>query len=62
VKLHFGDEQFEVDAAQLSIAFAEVTLGVRERENRNGDERKGGICFCGGSGVLRAGCTKGLWE
>lgn len=27
VKLHFGDQQFEVDAAQLSIAFTQVTLG-----------------------------------
>lgn len=27
VKLHFGDEQFEVDAAQLPIAFTQVTLG-----------------------------------
>lgn len=30
VKLHFGDEQFEVDAAQLPIAFTQVTLGKRE--------------------------------
>lgn len=27
MKLHFGDEQFEVDAAQLPVAFAQVTLG-----------------------------------
>lgn len=26
VKLHFGDEQFEVDAAQLPIAFTQMTL------------------------------------
>lgn len=30
MKLHFGDEQFEVDAAQLPIAFTQVTLGERE--------------------------------
>lgn len=30
VKLHFGDEQFEVDAAQLPVAFAQVTLGMGE--------------------------------
>lgn len=29
MKLHFGDEQFEVDAAQLPVAFAQVTLGGR---------------------------------
>lgn len=29
VKLHFGDEQFEVDAAELPVAFAQVTLGWR---------------------------------
>lgn len=27
MELHFGDEQFEVDAAQLPIAFTQVTLG-----------------------------------
>lgn len=26
VKLHFGDDQFEVDAAQLPVAFAQMTL------------------------------------
>lgn len=30
MKLHFGDEQFEVDAAQLSIAFTQVTLWGEE--------------------------------
>lgn len=36
VKLHFGDEQFEVDAAQLSIAFAQVTLRMRETLTQEG--------------------------
>lgn len=39
VKLHFGDEQFEVDAAQLSIAFTEVTLwggGTRVNVTKGG--------------------------
>lgn len=36
VKLHFGDEQFEVDAAQLSIAFAQVTLRMREMLTQEG--------------------------
>lgn len=31
MELHFGDEQFEVDAAQLPIAFTQVTLW-RERD------------------------------
>lgn len=44
VKLHFGDEQFEVDAAQLPIAFTQVTLGggggaeretLREKKERH---------------------------
>ena len=47
MKLHFGDEQFEVDAAQLPIAFAEVTLGARktgqkERERERERESKWG--------------------
>lgn len=37
VKLHFGDEQFEVDAAQLSIAFAQVTLRMRETLTQEGE-------------------------
>lgn len=36
VKLHFGDEQFEVDAAQLSIAFAQVSLRMREMLTQEG--------------------------
>lgn len=37
MKLHFGDEQFEVDAAQLPIAFTQVTLG--EGGGGDGKER-----------------------
>lgn len=29
MELHFGDEQFEVDAAQLPVAFTQVTLEGR---------------------------------
>lgn len=39
MKLHFGDEQFEVDAAQLPIAFTQVTL--REEDERHEGEKKG---------------------
>ncbi len=39
VKLHFGDEQFEVDAAQLAVAFTQMTLrkesSVRARDTLN---------------------------
>lgn len=28
MKLHFGDEQFEVDATQLPVAFAQMALGT----------------------------------
>lgn len=45
MKLHFGDEQFEVDAAQLPIAFTQVTLGGGEKEVEEGTNRgtiKGG--------------------
>lgn len=41
VKLHFGDEQFEVDAAQLPVAFAQVTLGERGEGRRVGGWRRG---------------------
>lgn len=40
VKLHFGDEQFEVDAAQLPIAFTQVTLWV-ERETKEANMSTG---------------------
>lgn len=32
MKLHFGDEQFEVDAAQLPVAFTQVTLKGQKTE------------------------------
>lgn len=35
VKLHFGDEQFEVDAAQLPIAFTQMTLRIRDDKEKN---------------------------
>lgn len=35
MKLHFGDEQFEVDAAQLPVAFAQVTLGGGHKETHD---------------------------
>lgn len=40
MKLHFGDEQFEVDAAQLSIAFTQVTLwrGVKRQTKSEPDQ------------------------
>lgn len=34
MKLHFGDEQFEVDAAQLPIAFTQVTLVERDKTGK----------------------------
>lgn len=39
VKLHFGDEQFEVDAAQLSIAFTQVTLWGERRDTPRVNKR-----------------------
>lgn len=42
MKLHFGDEQFEVDAAQLPIAFTQVTLmGKGRHEDEKKDMIKG---------------------
>lgn len=40
MKLYFGDEQFEVDAAQLPIAFTQVTLmeGEETREQKRADK------------------------
>ena len=40
MELHFGDEQFEVDAAELPVAFAQVTLWGGGEERRGATERR----------------------
>lgn len=47
MKLHFGDEQFEVDAAQLPVAFAQVTLRGRSIK-RHDQQQMINVERCGG--------------
>lgn len=48
MKLHFGDEQFEVDAAQLPVAFTQVTLGGEEHKETHDQKQIINTEHCGG--------------